>query len=72
MGPRGAPLGRPMARIPALIIPPFAKKGYVDHTPYDTTSILKLIERRWRLQPLGSRDATANDLTNTFDFIPAP
>jgi phospholipase C len=34
----------------------------VDHTPYDTTSILALIERRWKLQPLTSRDAAAKDL----------
>lgn len=40
----------------------------MDHTAYDTTSILKFIERRWKLAPLGVRDATANDLSNAFDF----
>ncbi|MDQ6695423.1 MAG: hypothetical protein M3014_13570, partial [Chloroflexota bacterium] len=55
-------------RVPAIIISPFAKKGYVDHTRYDTTSILKLIENRWGLAPLSSRDAAANDLSNAFDF----
>jgi phospholipase C len=55
-------------RIPAIIISPFAKKGYVDHTLYDTTSILKLIENRFDLKALSSRDAKANGLENAFKF----
>jgi Phosphoesterase family len=47
---------------------PYAKQGFVDHTQYDTTSILKLIETRWHLKPLGTRDAAANDLTNALDL----
>jgi len=58
----------PGSRVPAIIISPYAKKGFVDHTEYDTTSILKFIETRWDLAPLGDRDAHANDLTNAFDF----
>src|SRR6266446_636276 len=58
----------PGTRVPALIISPFAKRGFVDHTVYDTTSILKFIETRYGLAPLGSRDAAAADLANAFDF----
>jgi phospholipase C len=58
----------PGARVPLLVISPWAKKGFVDHTLYDTTSILKFIETRWKLEPLGTRDAAAKDLTNAFDF----
>jgi len=58
----------PGARIPALIISPFARKGYIDHTQYETVSILKFIETRFGLAPLTSRDAAANDLLNAFDF----
>src|SRR6266545_4414438 len=58
----------PGSRVPAIIISPYAKKGYVDHTQYDTTSILKFIENRWELAPLGTRDAAANDLSNAFNF----
>ncbi len=58
----------PGSRVPTLIISPFARKGYVDHSFYDTTSILALIERRWDLEPLTDRDAHANDLTAAFDF----
>jgi acid phosphatase len=46
--PQGDLLG-PGARIPALIISPFAKRGTVDHTQYDTESILRLIARRFDL-----------------------
>ena len=62
----------PGGRVPALIISPYAKKGFVDHTLYDHTSILKFIETRWELAPLSERDATANDLSNAFDFSAAP
>jgi phospholipase C len=58
----------PGPRVPALIISPYAKKGYVDHTVYDGTSILRFIEWRWDLAPLGSRDAKANNLTAAFTF----
>lgn len=58
----------PGTRVPAIVISRYAKKGYVDHTQYDTTSILKTIETRWNLAPLGTRDATAAPLTNAFDF----
>jgi phospholipase C len=44
----------------------------VDHTPYDTTSILKLIETRFGLEPLGERDAKAGDLRNALDLPSAP
>jgi phospholipase C len=58
----------PGIRVPTIVISPFAKKGFVDHTQYDTTSILKLIEERWSLEPLGDRDAKAGDMTTAFDF----
>lgn len=58
----------PGSRVPTLIISPYAKKGFVDHTQYDTTSILKFIEQRWELAPLATRDAAANDLGNAFNF----
>jgi phospholipase C len=42
----------PGTRVPALIISPYAKAGTVDHTFYDTTSILRFITRRWNLPTL--------------------
>ncbi|MHB8099741.1 MAG: alkaline phosphatase family protein [Sulfuricurvum sp.] len=60
----------PGTRIPAIVISPYAKRGYVDHSSYDTTSILKLIEVRYELKALGDRDKNANDLMNTLQFMP--
>jgi len=58
----------PGNRVPALIISPFAKRDFIDHTEYDTTSILKFIETRFNLEALSERDANANDLSNAFDL----
>jgi phospholipase C len=58
----------PGLRVPTIVISPFARKGYVDHTMGDTTSILKLIETRWNLAPLSSRDAAASNLLSTLDL----
>ncbi len=56
----------PGSRVPMIIISDLAKKGYVDHTVYDTTSILTTIEHRWGVAALGTRDATGPDLSNAF------
>jgi phospholipase C len=58
----------PGSRVPTLVISPLAKHGHVDHDTYDTSSILALIEHRWGLAPLSTRDAAANDLHEAFDF----
>lgn len=54
----------PGVRVPTLIISPFAKKGFVDKTLYDTLSVLRTIERRFGVAPLSERDARATDLRN--------
>jgi phospholipase C len=48
------------------VISPWARRHYVDHSSYDTTSILATIEHRFALDPLGSRDAGARDLRDAF------
>ena len=60
----------PGPRIPAIVVSPFAKRGYIDSTPYDTTSIIKFITRRFDLEPLPGVRPNAGDLTNAFDFKP--
>jgi phospholipase C len=62
----------PSTRVPTVIISPFAKKGFIDHTIYDSTAILKLIELRFGLECLGDRDKKSKDLTNAFDFDGPP
>jgi acid phosphatase len=65
--PKGDRWG-PGTRIPTLIVGPFARKGAVDHTGYDTGSILKLITRRFGLEPLPGVRAGAGDLTAALTF----
>ena len=57
----------PGTRIPTIIVSPFAKKGYVDHTTYDTTSIIKLITERFGLEPLPGVRKNMGDLTGALE-----
>jgi len=58
----------PGTRIPTIVVSPFARRGYVDHTFYDTTSVLKLIQRRFGLEPLPGVRANVGDLSNALAF----
>ena len=49
--PKGDRWG-PGSRIPAIIVSPYARRGFIDHTPMDTTSILRFITRRFELPTL--------------------
>jgi acid phosphatase len=63
----------PGTRVPTLILSPFAKKGFIDRTSYDTASILATIETRFALAPLSARDRGAADLRNALETtIAAP
>jgi phospholipase C len=55
-------------RTPALLVSPYAKKGFIDSTPSHTGSILRFIETRFNLVPINHRDREAYDLLNAFDF----
>jgi phospholipase C len=61
-------------RLPLLVVSPYAKKNYVDHTITDQTSILKFVEDNWKTGRIGddSFDAIAGPLTNMFDFSAKP
>ncbi|WP_348750181.1 acid phosphatase [Pseudomonas rhodesiae] len=77
--PKGDRWG-PGSRVPALVVSPFARKGTVDHTVYDTASILRLITRVFQLETLPGlkqRDdamvargqAPMGDLSNALQFL---
>jgi phospholipase C len=59
-------------RVPALVISPYAKPGYISHVQYDHTSVLKFIETQFGLASLTSRDAAAADFSDAFDFTQTP
>jgi phospholipase C len=57
-------------RLPFLVISPFAKHNYVDHSVNDLTSILRFIEDNWNLGEIGDQsfDAIAGSFLGMFDF----
>jgi phospholipase C len=55
-------------RVPAFVFSPFARRGAIDHHTYDHTSMLKLVEWRFGLQPLSARDRHARNLALALDF----
>jgi phospholipase C len=59
-------------RVPCLVVSPYARPAFIDHTVNDHTSILKFIETRYGLNPLTSRDAQANAFLEAFDFTSPP
>jgi phospholipase C len=59
-------------RVPLVIISPYARKGYISHTQYEFSSLLKFAEVRFRLPPLTERDSTAGDMLDSFDFNQRP
>jgi phospholipase C len=57
-------------RLPLLVISPYAKQNYVDHTLTGQSSIIRFIEQNWKLGHLGqySMDAHAGSLIHMFNF----
>ena len=55
-------------RTPCIVVSPWAPRAHVASSLYDHTSILRMIEWRWRLAPLTVRDRTANNLAAELDF----
>jgi acid phosphatase len=51
----------PGPRIPAIFVSPLARRGTIDSTPYDTTAVIKLIQDRFRLEPLPSPRVNAQN-----------
>jgi phospholipase C len=62
----------PGVRTPLLVISPWAKPNFVDHTFTMQTSVMRFIEDNWSLGQVGggSYDAIVNPITNMFNFTP--
>ena len=60
-------------RTPFMVISPWAKPNYVDHTLTDQSSVVRFIEDNWNLGRIGggSADAQAGVITNMFNFTPS-
>ncbi|HQY89966.1 alkaline phosphatase family protein [Caldilinea sp.] len=59
-------------RVPALLVSAYARRGYIDSTTLDYTSIIKFISDNWNLHSLAERDAQADTFINAFDFAHGP
>ena len=57
-------------RIPFLVISPYARQNYVDHTTLDQSSVVRFIEDNWGLPRLGNGafDASTGSLNSMFDW----
>lgn len=57
-------------RLPLLVVSPFARENFVDHSTTDQSSILRFIEDNWNLGRIGDQsfDALAGSLNNLFEF----
>ncbi len=59
-------------RVPLVVISPWARPGFVDHTTLEFSSVLRFIERLHGLPPLAARDRVAEDMLEAFDFSQRP
>jgi phospholipase C len=59
-------------RVPAIVISPYARPGYVSHTLYSGVSLMRFTETIFDLGSLTERDANANDMLDCFDFHQTP
>ena len=59
-------------RVPTLVLSPWARHGFIDHTPYEFASLLRLAEDNFKLPTLGTRDFQAYDMMSSFNFNQAP
>jgi phospholipase C len=61
-------------RLPLLVVSPYAKSNFVDHTLTDQSSVLKFVEDNWNLGRIGgtSLDAQAGSIENMFNFKKGP
>ena len=59
-------------RVPALLVSPYARRGHVDHTELDFTSMIRFVTDNWGLEPLAERDAAANSLVSALNLTAPP
>jgi phospholipase C len=59
-------------RVPAIIVSPYAKPGYISQTDYEFGSIIKYIEQNWNLGSLGTTDQRAKSIIDSFDYSQNP
>jgi phospholipase C len=59
-------------RMPAIIISPYSRSGFVDHTEYNFGSVLKFIEQRFGIAPINAVDGSSSSIINSLNFNQTP
>jgi phospholipase C len=59
-------------RVPVIVVSPYAKRGYVSHVTHESSGFLRYMEEVFNLPTLGTRDATADDFSDCFDYTQKP
>ncbi|HZU99776.1 MAG TPA: alkaline phosphatase family protein [Planctomycetota bacterium] len=59
-------------RVPCIVVSPYAKKGYVDHTQYEHSSVMKFAETNFGLPAMTARDAAADGMSGAIDLTQTP
>jgi phospholipase C len=70
--PAGFHFDRYGFRVPFIVVSPYARAGFVSHTVYDHTSLLRFVEARFGLPAMTRRDANATPPMEMFDFAHPP
>ncbi|MFZ0575382.1 MAG: alkaline phosphatase family protein [Candidatus Cybelea sp.] len=71
----GGALGKyagPGERVPAIIVSPYARAGYISTTTYQFGSILKYIEQNWKLGSLNTTDKSSKSIIDCFNYGQSP
>lgn len=59
-------------RVPVIVVSPYARHGFVSHVTHEASGFLRFIEETFALKSLETRDATADDFQDCFDFTQIP
>ena len=59
-------------RVPVIVVGPYAKRGYVSHVTHESSGFLRYMEEVFDLPTLVTRDATADDFRDCFDYTQTP
>jgi phospholipase C len=70
--PRRLSFGGLGFRVPAIVVSPYARAGYVAHQEFEFGSILRFIENTWNLGRLGTSDTRATSIGSVFNFSQKP
>jgi phospholipase C len=59
-------------RVPVIVVSPYARRGYISHVTHESGSFLHFTETTFALPSLGTRDSTADNFSDCFDFTQQP